>query len=129
MARKKHPRKIVTPPRFKSYKPILNSGEAKGSVDLLYEEYEALKLADYELLTHEEAGQMMGISRATFARIYESARRKIALALVEQKEIVSVYGNVEYSDEWTVCNHCSARFSIMQKGDNSICPICGNDLK
>ena len=40
---------------------------------------------------HTEAARLMGISRPTFARIYESARRKIAQALVETREIKAVY--------------------------------------
>ncbi len=43
---------------------------------------EALRLADAERLHHEAGGQQMGISRATFGRILERARKKVALALV-----------------------------------------------
>ncbi|GAO30782.1 DUF134 domain-containing protein [Geofilum rubicundum] len=62
------------------YKPYGHTAENREAVDLLYEEYEALKLADYDFLDHQAASQLMGVSRATFARIYESARRKIACA-------------------------------------------------
>ncbi|TFG89828.1 MAG: DUF134 domain-containing protein, partial [Candidatus Atribacteria bacterium] len=78
MPRPKRLRKIVSPPGFKGYKPYGNRHGMKEHVDLLYEEYEAIKLADYDLMNHQEASKLMGVSRATFARIYESARRKIA---------------------------------------------------
>ncbi len=124
MARRKHLRKIIVPPRFKSFKPT--GARGKGSVDLLYEEYEAIKLADYDLLNHNEACELMDVSRATFARIYESARRKIALALVEVKEIKAVYGNVTFDTSWSSCKDCSSKFTLGTEVGNIVCPLCGS---
>jgi len=86
MPRRKRLRKIVSPPGFRGYKPYGHRHGQEKEVDLLYEEYEAIKLADYDLMNQEEASKLMGVSRATFARVYESARRKIALALVEARD-------------------------------------------
>lgn len=93
-------------------------------MDLLYEEYEALKLADYDLMTHQEASVIMGISRATFARIYERARRKIARAFVEVKEIKAIYGHALLDKSWLVCNKCFARFTIPETITERNCPVC-----
>lgn len=95
-------------------------------VDLLYEEYEAIKLTDYDLMNHQEACQLMGVSRATFARVYESARRKIAKALVETREIRSVFGNAMLDKSWYECSKCSARFSMPVNIQNQACPLCKN---
>lgn len=46
------------------------------------EEVEAIRLADYEALHHEEAAKKMKISRQTFARILKSGRKKIAEAIL-----------------------------------------------
>lgn len=46
------------------------------------DELEAIKLADLDDLSQEEAAESMKISRATFGRIVKSARYKIANALV-----------------------------------------------
>lgn len=55
---------------------------------IIYEdEMEAIRLADYEALYQQEASQKMGISRTTFSRLVESARKKIADALLNQKAI------------------------------------------
>lgn len=54
---------------------------------LSIDEYEALRLADYEGLYQEAAAQRMGISRQTFGRIIESARHKVADALVNGKAL------------------------------------------
>jgi len=124
MPRRKHLRKIVEPPRFKSFKPEGIQKEIQGSVDLLYEEYEALKLADYDGLHHHQACEMMGVSRPTFARIYESARRKIAKAFVELKEITAVYGNVEFDHHWYRCNKCHAIFTLQRIDKKYTCPVC-----
>ncbi|PKQ63998.1 DNA-binding protein [Labilibaculum filiforme] len=119
-------RKVVEPPRFKGYRPFGVNSKSRKSIDLLYEEYEALKLADYDFLKHNEAAELMGISRPTFARIYESARRKIAAALVEAKEIKTVYGNAVMDKDWYLCSKCNARFNIPATMEKEICPACNS---
>ena len=124
MPRRRRLRKVVAPPGFKGYKPFGMSKISSNYIELLYEEYESIKLADYDLLNHKEASELMGISRPTFARIYESARRKIAKALVEVKEIRTVYGNAFIDKDWLLCNKCNAKFNIPTNNDNHFCPLC-----
>lgn len=50
-------------------------------------ELEALRLADLEGLSQEEAGERMGISRGTVWRLLQSARKKVAQALTEGRPI------------------------------------------
>lgn len=54
---------------------------------LTLDELEALRLADLEGLYQEQAAERMKISRPTFARIIESARRKVAGALTAGKAL------------------------------------------
>ncbi len=124
MPRRRRLRKVVSPPGFKGYRPYGNARRQKEPVELLYEEYEAIKLADYDLMNHHEACELMGVSRPTFARIYESARRKIALALVETKEIKTLYGNAWLDKNWFICNDCYARFTIPFTLKERRCPVC-----
>ena len=56
-------------------------------VSLHMDEVEALRLADYEGLYHEDAAQRMKISRATFGRIIDQARHKVAEALLKGKAL------------------------------------------
>ncbi|MDP3017791.1 MAG: DUF134 domain-containing protein [Deltaproteobacteria bacterium] len=56
-------------------------------VSLHMDEVEALMLADYEGLYHEDAAQRMKISRATFGRIIGQARHKVAEALLKGKAL------------------------------------------
>jgi uncharacterized protein len=51
-------------------------------VTLTIDELEALRLADYEGLYHEEAAKQMNISRATFGRILDGARHKTVGAIL-----------------------------------------------
>jgi predicted DNA-binding protein (UPF0251 family) len=124
MPRRKRLRKVVAPPDFQGYKPYGQNHGRKETVELHYEEYEALKLADYDYMKHEEACKIMGISRPTFARIYESARRKIARALVETREIKAVYGHAYLDKSWLLCEDCQAKFTIPQGWKSKTCPLC-----
>jgi len=51
------------------------------------DEMEAIRLADFEGLYQQECSDRMGISRTTFSRLIESAREKIADALLNKKAI------------------------------------------
>jgi len=124
MPRRKRLRKVVAPPNFQGYKPYGQARGRKEIVELHYEEYEALKLADYDFMKHEEACKVMGISRPTFARIYESARRKIARALVETREIKAVYGHAYLDKSWLICEDCQAKFTIPRDWKSKACPLC-----
>ncbi len=124
MPRRRRLRRVVEPPKFRGFRPYGHPGRNRSKVELLYEEYEAIKLADYDLMNHQGASELMGVSRATFARIYESARRKIAHALVESKEIITVFGNAYLEKDWFVCKHCNARFTFPARGTNGHCPMC-----
>ncbi|MEA1982907.1 MAG: DUF134 domain-containing protein [Campylobacterota bacterium] len=56
-------------------------------VVIFEDEMEALRLADNEGFYQQESADRMEISRTTFARLVESARKKIADALVNKKAI------------------------------------------
>ena len=56
-------------------------------VSIRLDELEAIRLADYEGLYHEDAAQKMKISRATFGRILDEARRKVAEAIIKGKAL------------------------------------------
>jgi predicted DNA-binding protein (UPF0251 family) len=52
-------------------------------VTLKDEEWEAIRLADYQHLDQQTAAEQMGISRPTFSRVLASARTTVAKALAE----------------------------------------------
>ena len=143
MPRPKIIRKMNNPPHFKGFSPI-GISEKYHPVVINFEEYEAIRLSDFEFHGHVEAAKIMGVSRPTYTRIYESARRKVAQAFVEGRTIVFEGGKVYFDSEWYSCNSCGCWFNHTEKGqiieqyfDNSleianddrcVCPTCGNEI-
>lgn len=80
--RPKNIRKINNMPSVAGFKPIASDCYRKDAIFLHFEEYEAIRLCDYEMKNQQEASVSMGVSRPTLSRIYTSARQKIAQALV-----------------------------------------------
>jgi uncharacterized protein len=119
--RRKRYRRISGPPALRGYKPIGIPRVQLEEIILLFEEYEALKLADYEGLTQEEAAKRMDISRPTFTRIYDSCRKKLAQAFVEAKAIIIEGGDVSFDKNWYRCGHC---YTIFEKDYAEKCDSC-----
>jgi predicted DNA-binding protein (UPF0251 family) len=63
-------------------------GRGLETLELRADEFEALRLMDYEGLYQEECAQRMGISRPTFSRMVAEARRKVADVLVHGKRLL-----------------------------------------
>ena len=69
------------------------------SIHLSVDEYEVLRLIDYENLNQEEAAEQMDVARSTIQRIYLTARKKLAQMLVEGRDIHIEGGNYRLCDE------------------------------
>ena len=129
MSRTQKNRNIQRAPSYSGFKPFGTQKNNKSAVKLGFEEYEAMKLCDYDDLKHEEAAKIMKVSRPTFTRIYQNARKKLAKALVEASMICIEGGNVVIGLAWYHCSECEISFSIIA-GNEKRCPLCGNtDLK
>ena len=87
MSRPKKSRCVGCTPHISYFKPrgvpLVNLEEICINLD----ELEAMRLADYEGLYHEQAALNMNISRATFGRIIGGARHKVVEALIEGKAL------------------------------------------
>ena len=81
------PRHIDIRPCAGYFKPAGIPARLLDEVVLSLDELEALRLADFEGLYQEQAAARMKISRSTFSRVVEQARRKVATALVEGKAL------------------------------------------
>ena len=128
MPRPQQNRKICNPPQMQGFKPFGIPAKALASISLLFDEYETIRLLDYEGLTHEQAAEKMAVSRPTLTRIYEKARQTIAKAFVEGKMIVIEGGNVKFESLWYRCSRC---FKLIEGLENHIpcknCPNFGNN--
>lgn len=101
-------------------------------VQLTVDELEALRLADFLGMSHEEAGRQMGVSRATFGRIVEQARKTVADALIHGKAINVEGGNYKMVDPTQtrhfLCDHCQCRWDEPPgTGRPEKCPSCGRE--
>lgn len=130
MARPKRIRKMTNPPHFKGYRPI-GLPEENNPVVLDFEEYEAIRLSDFELLGQMEAAKIMEVSRPTYTRIYESARRKVAQAFIQGRPIVFEGGKVYFDSEWYSCKRCGCWFNNpTMELEVTNCGLCGStDIK
>lgn len=123
-------RKISKPPVISGFKPYGNKNiKAKPeSIFLQYEEYETLRLCDYEMLNQIDASVLMDVSRPTLTRIYAKARQKIAIAIVEGKQIIIEGGKVYFDSDWYNCEKCNCNFNNPE-GEKTTenCPLCGSE--
>lgn len=129
MARIKIPRKVTSPPVIKGFKPYGGDtgNSRKEAVTLHFEEYEALRLCDYDMYNHHQASGLMGVSRPTFTRIYASARMKIAKALAEGRQLEIEGGKVYFDSDWYRCEECGCHFNRPDKTiEPEECPLCGS---
>ncbi|MBN1835245.1 MAG: DUF134 domain-containing protein [Spirochaetales bacterium] len=87
MARPVKPRWIGFQPPGLCFLPQAVPVAPAGLLVLTIDELEAIRLADLEGLSHAEAAERMNVSRPTFGRIVEQARRKVAEGLVHGRGI------------------------------------------
>ncbi|OQY00334.1 MAG: hypothetical protein B6I20_08880 [Bacteroidetes bacterium 4572_117] len=147
MPRPKRKRNVFSLPMVEGFKPFGAAIDQTEAIELLIEEYETIKLADYLNLTQEEAAKKMNISRPTFTRIYDKARKTIAHAFVEGKVIVIKGGDINVDNKYTdpqrnhmryqmgkggfcVCLKCEVRFAHVMGEPCRMrkCPECGKQM-
>ena len=106
MARPQKCRKICNPPKMKGFKPYGMPMCKIEPVILKLEEYESIRLVNYDRLPQDRAAIQMNVSRPTFTRIYNIALELIAKAFVEGKAIEIEGGNYELEKDWYRCKKC-----------------------
>ena len=127
--RPKRNRQLEEPPIVTGFVPKNGDYNPNEVVILYLEEYESIRLSDYEGLTQLASSKRLGVSRPTFTRIYDSARKKVAKAFVENKSISIEGGDVVFRELWYYCNQCSSVFKIKNHSLHNLqtCPVCGNN--
>ncbi len=106
-------RKICAFPDYYRFIPEDADRNQLETIMLSLDEYEVIKLLDYEGLNQEESAGRMGVARTTVTAIYESARKKLTCAIVEGKRLCISGGNIEIDRERSIFN-----VDIDRKGDN-----------
>jgi len=96
-------------------------------VRLLIEEAEAIRLKDFEGLEQEEGARKMNVSRSTFSRVLDSARQKIADALLNGKAIRIEGGSFEMAERHFRCisgHEWKVPFETLISAPPKNCPEC-----
>jgi uncharacterized protein len=125
MARPKCCRRVGDTPEKICFRPEGGVASCPEEVLLTLDEYEALRLADLEGLYQEQAALRMNISRQTFGRIVETARRKVADVLVNGKTLRIKGGPVSIkTGKASRCPRCHHALGLRAAGDEAICTYC-----
>ncbi|NOZ48177.1 MAG: DUF134 domain-containing protein [Chlorobi bacterium] len=124
MSRPEKSRIVHKPPIFTEFKPMGVGGKFLDRITLSLDEYEAFRLADYIGLSQSEAAEEMEISRPTFTRLIEKARKKIAGLLVNGKILTIEGGNIHFRKNIIRCFDCGHMFNINIKTAFTECPVC-----
>ena len=130
MVRPQKSRLVEIDPKISYFKPRGVPMLDLEQVQLTVDELETLRLADFLGMSHEEAGKQMGVSRATFGRIVQQARKTVADALIHGKAISVDGGNYERvapgANRVFLCDHCQFNWEeAPATGRPKKCPSCG----
>ena len=87
MARPKKLRCVKCKPDATYFKPRGIPLVELEEIPITIDELEAIRLADYEELYHEDAAKKMKISRQTFGRILNDAHKKVSECLIKGKAL------------------------------------------
>ena len=127
MPRPQKDRIVHSPPLYTSFKPQGLRRSELQQLPLSLDEFEAIRLADYMGMEHSEAAEEMEISRSTFTRLIEKARNKMAIFLIEGKELIIEGGNVHFRGNMIKCYDCGHMFRTDFKKMVRNCPVCNSE--
>lgn len=130
MPRRKRHRVVSREPLVSVYKPAGIPAKDLHEILISVDEFEAMRLADFEGLNQREACEVMQISQPTFNRSLASARKKIAEAIVEGHVLRIEGGNYFLTDGsgGLECVKCGYRIN-MKIDEKDSCPKCGSGLR
>src|SRR5512147_821876 len=126
MARPRNCRRVGSIPESTYFKPRGIPLTMLEEVVVTVDECEAIRLADLEGLYQEQAAERMKVSRQTFGRIIEAARKKVAEVLVKGKALKIEGGEVEMASMRKFrCDDCNHSWEIPYgTGRPASCPAC-----
>lgn len=129
MTRPRKCRRIASIPGVTYFKPAGIPMRFLEEVQLTLEEAEAIRLKDIEGLDQAGCAERMNISRPTAQRIIESARQKIADALLNGKAIRIEGGTVEMLPWHYTCENgheWNVPFEQARTEAPQACPVCSS---
>ncbi len=130
MPRPRRRRRIRYQPGTTHFKPAGIRLAQMNEVVLTMGEFEAVRLKDFENIDQTQAAKKMNISQPTFARLIDTARKKIADAIVNGKAIKIQGGNYQMVQPRRGAGKGQGRGRMGGPkaggpGGNCKCPKCG----
>ena len=108
MPRPRKCRQVCRLPRHDAFAPVGCARSAEAVV-ITVDEYETIRLIDYEGLSQEECAASMGVARTTVQQIYNTAREKLSAALVEGRPFRIQGGDYRLCQGDRGCQGCCRR--------------------
>lgn len=99
MPRPKKWRRVCCLPETKIFGPFNATAIDGNFIVMTVEEYETIRLIDYDGLMQEECAERMNVARTTVQKIYTEARKKIAECLINGKLLKIEGGDYRLCDE------------------------------
>lgn len=99
MPRPRKWKKVFCLPKRTLYGPLNKFNQDSDTIIMSVEEYETIRIIDLENLTQEECADKMDVARTTVQRLYNDARNKLALSLVNGNCIKIEGGDYILHDE------------------------------
>ncbi|MBN2421729.1 DUF134 domain-containing protein [Candidatus Woesearchaeota archaeon] len=125
---------MVRPKRFRfiGRKPTIDYFKPRGiplselqEINLTHEEYEALRLKEIGNYDQKKAAELMNISQPTYSRILDSARKKVADAIINGKVLKIEGGVFKMVQRKFKCFQCQLEWEVaFGTGRPSKCPNC-----
>lgn len=120
MVRPQKLRFVGMEPGFRMFKPVGIPAVDMEQIVLTLDEFEAIRLVDFDGMDHEGASALIGVSRPTLSRLIEQARHKVADAVVTGKVLVIEGGNVEMVSRGR-CEDCGWEIPRGRRGGGHRC--------
>lgn len=120
-------RRVSFIPQVTYFKPAGIPLSELEEICLTIEELEAIRLKDIEDLEQEQSAEKMNVSRPTFVRILDSARKKVAIALIQGKAIRIEGGNFEMAVRRFRCENdheWDVPYEKLLSSSSNRCPTC-----
>lgn len=124
MPRPKKWRKVCCMPVRTAFAPVGTDFCAKDAAVMTVDEYETIRLIDHEGFTQAECAGYMNIARTTVQQIYNDARRKLSVSLVEGRPLLIEGGEYRLCDgkePFCGCGGCRRhRCAAGNNSDNTV---------
>lgn len=116
MSRPCKKRKVCAKPLYCEF--ITKNSNSNQIINLTIDEFECLRLLDYEKMTQAECAKKMNVARTTVTSIYQDARYKLMDALINGKKIIISGGNYEVCSENKRKENIEMRIAITYENGN-----------